>query len=464
MDHAVQDNWVSLRQYRRRIQRMTIPAGPKDRRIGPSRIERGLFSLTKIVGLVVRPLILLFFLRNGDATLAHDFSLLLTATASSFVILNNQNYRVAYQYFLDDSRSSQSHGLGGRDIFKSYIIGTLIHIAFFIWIAAAVLWFWIGRADLFLIATVLIIIEKYFDDDQRVLVYKQRYYQWIANFTLRIILPSLALICAVLIANVTRADTYVAAAVVGMGAYILRYQKKFVRVSLKCLKNEMKRGMFSATRRYFITYKNEFFIAQVWAFLTANAIIVDRFFVNLTHPQIFSEYIFAVNVANTVQTFHNLGYVSFRRPALMKPGTSAIRAEFALMNWLLPLGLTLCILASHFGADALGFTLSRLDTSLILAISLLYLIHAVSLVAKEIAFWRLKREVLLAQECIVFIFPIVTYLLGVTDPLAIVLSTCVGVIARLGLLVWLTHLAQSPDSRIHLASSVQNGRRREAEL
>lgn len=443
---------------------MTMRLGHKDRRIGPAWLERGLFSLTKIVGLVVRPLILLFFLRNGNSTLAHDFSLLLTATASSFIILNNQNYRVAYQYFLDDNRSSHSHGLGGRDIFESYIVGTLIHIASFLWIAAMVLWFWIGRVDLFLMATILIVIEKYFDDDQRVLVYKQRYYQWIANFTMRIIVPSLALIGAVFLANVTSTETYVIAAATGMAAYVVYYQRKFVRISLNCLRRELKLGICHAMRRYFVRYKNELFISQVWAFLTANAIMVDRFFVNLAHPQIFSEYIFAVNVANTVQTFHNLGYVSFRRPALMKPETSAIKAEFSSMNWFLPLALTLLILAGHFSANALGFTLSRLDTSLILAISFLYLIHAVSLVAKEIAFWRLKRGALLAQECVVFLFPICTYLLGVTAPFAIVLSTCVGVIARLGLLVWLTHLAQAPDSKLRLASPSGKGARQVTKL
>ena len=67
----------------------------------PAQIERTLFALSKIVGLVVRPLILLIFLRTGQPRLGEDFSLLLTATASSFIILNNQNFRVVYQYFLD---------------------------------------------------------------------------------------------------------------------------------------------------------------------------------------------------------------------------------------------------------------------------------------------------------------------------------------------------------------------------
>ncbi len=310
-------------------------------------------------------------------------------------------------------------------------------------------------------------IEKYFDDDQRVLVYKRRYYQWILNFSLRVIVPSLALILAYTLFRVESASIYVAVALLSAGFYVGVFQRQFARLSIKSIAHDVRKGWPEFFRSYFIQYREELFIAQIWAFLTANVIIVDRFFINATNPLMFSEYIFAINVANTVQAFHNLGYVSFRRPELLKSSTSVIKAEFAPLNWLLPLALTSFVLVGCLAADALGYPLSQLDASLLVAISLLYFLHAVSLVAKEMAFWRLKRSVLLAQECVVFLFPISVYLLGYTDPLIIVLATCAGVFIRLVLLILLAHLASKPGSSLRIspvatAPSRPSGRERQS--
>lgn len=415
-------------------------------------LERSLFSLNRIAGLVIRPLILLFFLRNGYASLAHDFSLLLTASMSSFIILNNQSYRTAYRYFLDTSYTLP-RGLGGRSILQKYVVGTLIHISAFIWIAGIVLWIWIERFDLFAIAVCLIVIEKYFDDDQRFLIYKKLYLKWTVNFTFRTIMPSLALIVGTLIAGTDRVNIYVIAAAMGMALYLAYFQRKFVVVSVKLVRRQIDTGMAGAVREYIIDYKNEFALAQIWAFLTANAIMIDRFLINEARPEIFSEYIFAVNVSNTILTFHNLGYVTFRRPELFKLDANILRSVFAPMNLILPVGLSLAILAAHILSDVMGWPLSTLPVPLILAITGLYLIHAISLPAKEMAFWRLRRGVLLAQECVLFVFPAGAYLLGLTDPLSIVLATIMGVAARFAVLVILMKLAEEKHDRFRLRIS-----------
>ena len=120
--------------------------------------ERRLFMGSKIVGLVVRPSILLVLLRTGQTGAATDFALLLTSVASSFVFLNNQNYRAAYGYFLDTDACS--HGLGGRSLLTRYISGTLLHVIMFIPFCIAFLWLWTDNAAVFFGASVLVVTEK----------------------------------------------------------------------------------------------------------------------------------------------------------------------------------------------------------------------------------------------------------------------------------------------------------------
>ncbi|MDQ0564870.1 hypothetical protein GRI55_14565 [Erythrobacter citreus] len=412
------------------------------------RLEQTLFSATKVVGLIVRPLILLFFLRTDQDSLAQDFSLLLTATASSFIILNNQNYRVAYQLFLGSDRSS--HGLRGRDVVRNYVVGTLVHILAFIGVASLVLWLWLDRGDLLVLAMILILIEKFFDDDQRILVYKKRYYQWMINFTLRIIAPAIALIIVSLATDIDDVSLYVMSATLGVAVYIYLIRRQFFRISYRLVKIEFKQGISISIRRYFSEFRNEFFVAQVWAFLAANAILIDRFFINISHENIFADYIFAVSVANTIQTFHNLGYITFQRPRLLQADAIVISSVFNRMNLLLPFVLFIIIFTLYLLSIMLEADLTPLSFEVILSLCGLYYMHAVSLPAKEMAFWRLRRNYLIAQECVLFTFPIVGYGLGFNSQLGIVLATLCGLVVRLGLLITMLKLAETRQKRFNL--------------
>ena len=331
--------------------------------------------------------------------------------------------------------------------------GTWIHLIAFLGVAAAVLWAWIGRWDLFVLAMAVIIFEKYFDDDQRVLVYKKLYYQWIMNFSARIIFPSIVLVVAVVIFGKNSVAYYVAAEAAGMTLYVLCYQTQFFRASYRVVRRAWRLSRFGMFRQYAGNYVKEYSIAQIWSFLTINCIMVDRFFVNMQSPSIFAEYIFAVNLANTIQTFHNLGYVSFLRPHLMKASTSGMSAQFAPMNFLVPLALTAVMLIVFHGSQAVGYPLSRLDAPLFWGVCGLYFLHAVSLVVKELAFWRLRRGVLLAQELVVYVFPVAAYLAGATSPSVYVMSALAGVAMRFGILILLVRRAEKPGSRLVIRSA-----------
>lgn len=407
--------------------------------------ERRLFMGSKIVGLVVRPLILLILLRTGRTDAATNFALLLTSVASSFVFLNNQNYRAAYGYFFDTDGGT--HGLGGRTILTRYLSGTVIHVVLFIPLCIFFLWLWTDNVLVFAGASILIISEKYFDDDQRALVYKRHYYAWIANFFCRIIFPSSVFLICLLVFGITTIGTYVAATVVGLCVYIGLCRRQFFGLMVKVVYQHIIKRPLHTLWGYLRDYKDEFALAQLWAVVGANVILIDRFLISKARPEDFAAYVLVANIANIIATFHSLGYVTFQRPHLLRPQTSAMQQIFALQNWLIPIGLSAVVFLGYVGLGVLGFEVVDLPLPLVGLLLVVYIFHAVSLVPKEIAFWRFRRIVLLGCDLLTITIPILSYLFVSQSVVVIVLATLSGLIVRFVLFVV---MIANPSARTHL--------------
>lgn len=415
--------------------------------------ERALFMSSKILGLLMRPIILLLLLQFGYEVLARDFALILTAVASSFIFLNNQNYRLAYQHFFnarEDGRG-RARGLRGRDILHDYAAGTVIHIALFLPICAFALWIWLGRADLLVYAIILVLTEKFYDDDQRALVYKRHYYAWTLNFALRVIWPSFVFLGMLLITGESFMAVYVAATIVGFAGYAVFQRRQFFRLLTAVVVRRLAAAPLAELRRYLYDYRREFMVAQVWAVVTTNVVMIDRFLINKASPEVFAHYILVVNIANILVTFHNLGYVSFRRPILLMAKTNALRELLALRNLFIPLVLAGLTLVAYVALDALGEPLTDISSWVVLAVTTLYLVHAWSLVPKELAFWRLRRGILLACDGATLILPVIVFLAGLQTPLFIAIATCTAVTLRFMVFALLlrypcpsTHLSSGP--------------------
>lgn len=407
--------------------------------------ERQLFMGSKIIGLVVRPLVLFLLLKSGRLDAATDFALLLTSVASSFVFLNNQNYRVAYAYFLDTD--APPRGLGGYSILTSYLMGTSIHIVLFFPFCVAFLWLWTDSAVVFLGASVLILSEKFFDDDQRVLIYKRRYYEWMLNFFWRIIFPSAIFLFCLLAFGCAHIVTYVGATLISLSIYILSKRTQFFRMMAKIVCKHIIKHPIKAIMGYLSDYKNEYALAQIWAVVTANVILIDRFLVSKARPEDFAAYVLLANIANIIATFHNLGYVTFQRPLLLRPKAPMLRYVFAKGNLAVPISLAITVFIGYIGMGALGIQFTILTIPVIGLLLILYVFHALSLIPKEIAFWRFRRIILLGCDLIAIAVPILSYLAFAQSIASIIIATIFGVSIRFILLIIIIH---NPNPRTHL--------------
>ena len=364
------------------------------------RYEFQIFTLTRILGVGIRPLILYLCLVLPNSDLGLDFALLISAVASSLLVLGNLNFRQIYDYVAGDAGRRQ--GLGGRKLLFDYIEGTVLHTIIFLPIAGLLCWIWTQSLELTLLCVLFTLLEKYFDDDQRIAIYQRRYFAWAINFGFRVIGPSLCLLAAMSIWQDRLLYVYAASALIFFGLYIRLFRFQFARLLGCWLHGFMGYPSlwWTQIRLYGKNYRQEFALAQIWIFLSGNFILLDRFIVAQLEPSVFAEYIFFSNLANVIPLLHGLLYFTKVRPQLVNFSGPILEPILSVHNWVLPVGLALVFPLGVFVATTIGLITATLGYFTIIGLGLLYGLSAIMLVVLELAFWRLKRGWITALELI----------------------------------------------------------------
>ena len=373
--------------------------------------EFQVFTVARILGVGVRPLILYLCIVLPNPELGLTYALLLSAVASSMLVLSNQNFRQIYDYVAGDSRHRQ--GLGGRDLFVTYIEGTFLHVAIFLPVAGVLCWIWTQSFQLTLICILFIILEKYFDDDQRIAIYQRRYFAWSINFGFRVVGPSLCLLGAIFIWEDHLLYIYTVAALIFFGLYIRFFRSQFARLVGRWVRRFLRHPKlwWGRIQCYGLLYRQELAFAQIWVFLAGNFSLLDRFFVAKMEPTLFAEYMFFSNLANLIPLLHGFWYFTKIRPQLVNRKGPILDPILSFYNWALPIGLALMFPLGLSVTTNLGLLNSTLGYTTIIGLSVLYAISAMMLVIMELAFWRIKRGWMTALElasivAVVFIFAV----------------------------------------------------------
>ena len=247
--------------------------------------------------------------------------------------------------------------------------------------------------------------------------------------------------------GITSIGTYIVATVFGAAVYIFTQRRQFFALMVKVAYHQIIKQPVQAVGTYLKDYKNEFALAQLWSVVGANVILIDRFLVSKAHPNSFATYVLIANIANIIATFHNLGYVTFQRPVLLRPDTRAMGQIFALQNWVIPVGLSGAVLAGYSVLGMAEFEITDLPLSITGLLFVLYIFHAASLVPKEIAFWRFRRIILLGCDLLTIAIPVFSFYVISQSIIGIILAALCGLIVRF---VLFTLLIAKPHVRTHL--------------
>lgn len=397
--------------------------------------EFRIFSAVRLLGIGVRPLIFYLCVVLPRPELGIEFGVLVSAVASSFLLLANQNFRVLYEKCAGDAPTRT--GLWGRDAVFRYLDETALHIAVFLPLVSLLCWIWTQDAGLTALAVLFCLLEKYFDEDQRIAIYQKQYLQWVWNFSFRVLIPSLVLLCLTLMNVPYPIEIYSLSALIAFGAYLLVSRRAFVGLIASWAKHRTRfRDWAGKTTAYWHIYRQEYGFAQVWIFSAGTMALIDRFIINRGAQEYLAEYIFFANIANIIPMLHGLFYFTRVRPRLIDRSLPAAQVVFSWNNIGWPCMMALGMLGGVALAASLGLLSIRLPYGTLIGVMGLYLIAAVSLVIAELTFWRIKRPVLLAAELssalIIFLVWIVLQPSAFSAPWIVALV----LLGKLGVLMW----------------------------
>lgn len=369
----------------------------------PERKAFAAFILCRLLGVVLRPLTLLIALKLPDGGFARDYALLLTAVTSSFVIYGNQNHRHIYTYFIGTNPLRK--GLGGTQGILKYLDGVSVHMLLFAPLVAAVVWLWVGNIWLWALILPLVAIEKYFDDQQRVLIYQRRYMMWCKHFVFRTILPSGILLATIGIWGWGSVGLYAALCFTMWSIYAKFIAPQFSRILRAWLVRKIQAGaraFVRTIRTYLSNYIREYLGAQLFSIFAVNLLILDRFFVKADFNAQFAAYVFAVNVFAVVPLIHTMFHFTRIRPYLIDVTYPVLPTVLNPRNIMIPAGLGIAAFASFPVMDYLDILALPVSYVVLAGLGLVYTIAAISFVLQEFAFWRVRRGWLVGLDMTLF--------------------------------------------------------------
>ena len=402
--------------------------------MAPPHNEYRWFVAVRLAGVAVRPLVLLVALKLSDDGFATNYALIITAVMSSFVIYANQNHRDLYNFFLD--RSSPRQGLGGKNAVHNYLDGVAIHMVVFTPAVMFLVWLWVETLWLFLLTMPLVMIEKYYDDHQRALIYKRAYSRWSLHSLFRL---TLVLVMVAGFGSVSVA-LYTAATIACFITYLTYWDRTFLRAlnrwltSLRRLETSI---ILQRAKRYAKDYLSDYVGAQIFTILAINLMLIDRFFVREVFSGTFAQYIFAVNIFSMISVFHNIFYFTRIRNKLISQSYPVFATVFSLRNIGVPTVLALGALASFPVMQMLGLLDGTLGWEVLCALAGVHFIAAITLVLREFAFWRVKRYWLVLMDIVVISMIFAALLISSQSLAAIPFVFAIGLLLRGATLSWL---------------------------
>lgn len=391
-------------------------------------ITKLIFLITRISSLASRP-ILLILIANDNVLEADVMALIFSAVASSFVVLTNNNHRDFYPDFIKDNTE-----LTGNKRFLRYAKSQFIHIAIFLPIVGVVALFWVAfSVKLALVVMIFVLIEKFFDEELRLLVYRQKFIHWCIGLAFKLLLPFFFYYVLSLYLSYHSHLIYFYLSIVSIFAYViytkkLHYFYRFFR-DLSALNNY-------GVRIYISEYISRYSLFQLWAFISANLVLIDRFFVNkLGESGDLAMYTYLAMIANAVLILHRVLYVEERRHSLIS-FDSLSTAMFNYKNLSYPFVLAVSVFIAVVLMSIAGLIELKGSYFLISMLLLAGYFNAVSSILIEWCFWHGRVSKLIAID--MFVLCIASFSMYAMPEINSVATILAGVLAirLLSLLVY----------------------------
>lgn len=358
------------------------------------------FSAVRVGGLALRPLVIFTAVLAGRNDFAQDYALLISALASVFVLTHGHTHIDYYK------RRFRAGGSAVRHAYQGYFADSLIHLVCVLPLVLLAIFAWTNQPDLVIAILLLVVLERFFDEEQRHFLFTREYGRWSLAFAARLILPSALTLGALWIAGVPLVPFYVLASAFSFIGYLF-LRKRHSRLYIELLAHNARllrdRGR-SLLHSFWRRWRGEYAYNQLWSFLTVNIYLADRFWVASQAGMRIDTYVFFATLFNTATIGHSLFYFTPRKPHLIRAQPGLEWHELTRpANLLLPVGFALLGLCVAYGFREFTPTYGSVPLLMLAGMALFFSIQAAGLVVVETVFWRVSRKRLVVIDAAVLI-------------------------------------------------------------
>lgn len=234
-----------------------------------ARNELLLFYAARAAGLLVKPLTLWILVKLQATDASYFVATYYFLVAATFIALNAEAHIPFFKLRFGGEEISR-HKLGIE--FRNYTRALFSHIAVFLPLIMLGFFYYLGNVIEAAMFSLFILLEKFWDELQRYMIFSRRYTQWSLWFIAKMLTPSLAIAIAYWLKLDMMWSVCFAMSAFAVALTMTMLRQKERRMLLHSATNALR----SSTSQYFTAYKQRFAIAQLLAISSTNLLQMDK--------------------------------------------------------------------------------------------------------------------------------------------------------------------------------------------
>ena len=357
----------------------------KSTNIGIWNFQYLIFSLSRAIGILIRPVILYLLIFNNYDEFADDYSRLIIVTVSIFSFLAFPYYFDFYKTYFENKISKEVSYRFGIYIKDFFLFNTLLVPLTIILSYALFKDFYISLA-----CGILLFFEKIIDEFQRFQQYKKDFLEWSILFLTKNFLPLILFFLLFFLFNIFSFESYLLSIITVNIAISLFYA--------------LKKNIFKITRinkRFFTTFLKRVIGKNFLIYLISISSVLllqsDRLVLSQLDNSNYSlaDLTFAAQLGNLLPLAVSFGFIANRRQIILKKETSISILFLGKVIPLFCMILFLIVYGSVFLLSQNGYLTINLSDRIIFIYFLAFSLIALDQILHEHLYWNLKSKKLL---------------------------------------------------------------------
>lgn len=356
------------------------------------------FIAARIIGLAHKPLILYYFIYQEMLSSAAVISMVYLSLSSLLVLFSIPFHMEFYKVFF----SSGGSFLKARGLIKNYIASVFMQIMVVTPLVLILLILSVDELYLALLITLLLLVEKFYDEIQRFLLFSKNFIDWSNLFLIKTLVPVGLSVVTNYYFSVDLVVFYIIYSIVTGSIVVITTTPKFIKIITVSMLSNFKMKL----PKYLLRLRERYFSRYIISICSRNILNLDKWLVNfMGNAGLFAELTFLSQLGNVITTGGNYMYVSNRRSDLLNASNNLsslwIMGKVLIYTFILFLGLYLTLhVMIYVGLVAIDYFSALLLFTLFMS----YAIYAVTEPISEYLFWNKNAKLIIGTELVFYIF------------------------------------------------------------